>query len=82
MEILGHLQYPCYMLRIRSYYASFCEALSERERESCVIYSVIEPPRGLNLFSVSGFLNSQFLNNVQTSTYSHAYYLSNGFFYL
>ena len=53
-----------------------------RERESCVIYSVIEPPRGLNLFSVSGFLNSQFLNNVQTSTYSHAYYLSNGLFYL
>ena len=92
MEILGHLQYPCYMLRIRSYYASFCEALSERERkggreggrerESCVIYSVIEPPHGLNLFSVSGFLNSQFLNNVQTSTYSHAYYLSNGFYYL
>ena len=86
MEVLRHLKYPCYVLR--SYDASFCEALSEREREggrereSCVIYSVIEPPRGLNLFSVSGFLNSQFLNNVQTSTYSHAYYLSNGLFYL
>ena len=86
MEVLRHLQYPYYMLR--SFDASFGEAFSHWvcvcvfELCSCGIDSVVEPPSGLNLFSVSGFLNSQFLNNVQTSTYSHAYYLSKGLFYL